>query len=177
MSAAKKIGIAVGIVLAGILIAAALRPDSFRVERSTTIHAPPDKLYPMIDDFHQWAAWSPWEKLDPSMQRTHSGAENGKGAIYAWKGNDKVGAGRMEITQATPPSRVAIKLDFLAPFESHNVAEFTLAPEADNTRVTWAMHGPSPYVSKLFGLFVSMDSLIGTDFEQGLSNLKAAAEK
>jgi uncharacterized protein YndB with AHSA1/START domain len=173
----KKIGIAVGVLFLLVLLYATTRPDTFHVERTTSIHAPPDKIYALISDFHQWSAWSPWEKLDPAMKRTHSGAQSGQGAIYEWKGNDKVGAGRMEITQATPPTKVAIKLDFLAPFEGHNVALFTLVPGADSTRVTWAMHGPSSYMSKLIGLFVSMDQLIGKDFEQGLSNMKGAAEK
>ena len=111
------------------------------------------------------------------MKRTHSGAASGKGAVYEWEGNSKVGKGRMEIVDTSPPSKVTVKLDFLKPFEGHNVAEFTLEPKGDSTNVTWAMHGPAPYISKLMAVFVSMDSMVGKDFEAGLANMKAAAEK
>ena len=164
-------------LIAAVLAYAATRPDSFEVRRSTAIQAPPQKVFALIDDFHQWGAWSPWEKMDPAMKRTHSGAAHGKGAGYAWEGNSKVGQGRMEITESSPPSRVAIQLDFIKPFEAHNVAEFTLAPQGDATQVSWAMRGPSPYIAKLMGIFVDMDKMIGKDFEAGLANLKAAAEK
>ena len=173
----KTIAIVVVVVIAGVLAFAATRPDAFRVERSVSIKAGPDKIFPYLDDFNRWAAWSPWEKLDPSMKRSFSGAASGKGAAYAWEGNSKVGAGRMEITDATAPTRLLIKLDFIRPFEGHNTAEYTLEPAGDTTKVTWAMFGPAPYISKLMGVFVSMDSMIGKDFEAGLANLKAAAEK
>lgn len=173
----KTIAIVVVVVIAGVLAFAATRPDAFRVERSVSIKAGPDKIFPYLDDFNRWAAWSPWEKLDPSMKRSFSGAASGKGAAYAWEGNSKVGAGRMEITDATAPTKLLIKLDFIRPFEGHNTAEYTLEPAGDTTKVTWAMFGPAPYISKLMGVFVSMDSMIGKDFEAGLANLKAAAEK
>ena len=173
----KTIAIVLVVVIAGVLAFAATRPDAFRVERSVSIKAGPDKIFPYLDDFNRWAAWSPWEKLDPSMKRSFSGAASGKGAAYAWEGNSKVGAGRMEITDATAPTRLLIKLDFIRPFEGHNTAEYTLEPAGDTTKVTWAMFGPAPYISKLMGVFVSMDSMIGKDFEAGLANLKAAAEK
>ena len=156
---------------------ATTRPDSFRIERSTTIKAQPDKIFALINDFHQWQAWSPWEKMDPAMKRSFSGAASGKGTAYAWEGNDKVGAGSMEITATTPPNQLTIKLDFIKPFEGHNTAEFTLAPAGDSTQVTWAMHGPSPFIAKVMGIFFSMDSMVGKDFEAGLANMKAAAEK
>ena len=173
----KYIGIAVVVVIAAVLALAATRPDTFRVERSTTIKAPPEKVYALIDDFHQWQQWSPWERLDPAMKRQHGGAAKGKGALYGWEGNKEVGKGQMEITEATPPSRVVIKLDFLAPFEAHNTAEFVLAPQGDATTVTWAMSGPNLFIGKVMSLFASMDSLVGKDFERGLANLKAVAEK
>jgi uncharacterized protein YndB with AHSA1/START domain len=165
------------VLVAGLLVAAALRPNDFAVRRSAAIRAAPDRIYPLLADFRQWPAWSPWEKLDPDMKRTHSGAASGTGAVYAWEGSRKVGAGRMEIRDVAPPSKVVIQLDFLRPFEAHNVTEFALAPRADATEVTWQMRGPAPFVSKLMGLFVNMDKMIGKDFEQGLANLKAAAEK
>ena len=173
----KKILITVVVLVALLLAYAATRPDSFSVQRSATIQAPPDKLYAMIDDFHRWGEWSPWEKLDPAMKRTFSGTPAGVGTVYEWNGNDKVGAGRMEITGASPASKVDIKLDFLKPFEGHNVTEFTLTPQGDSTQVNWNMHGPAPFITKLMGVFVSMDSMIGKDFEAGLANMKAAAEK
>ncbi len=131
----------------------------------------------MLVDFRQWPAWSPWEKLDPDMKRTLSGAASGTGATYAWEGSSKVGAGRMEIKEVNAPSKVTIQLDFIKPFEGHNVTDFTLAPRGDATEVTWLMRGPAPFVSKLMGLFVDMDKMIGKDFEAGLANLKAASEK
>ena len=173
----KYIGIAVVVVIAAVLALAATRPDTFRVERSTTIKAPPEKVYALIDDFHQWQQWSPWERLDPAMKRQHGGAAKGKGALYGWEGNKEVGKGQMEITEATPPSRVVIKLDFLAPFEAHNTAEFVLVPQGDATTVTWAMFGPNLFIGKVMSLFASMDRLVGKDFERGLANLKAVAEK
>ena len=173
----KVIAIVIVVAIAGVLAYATTRPDSFSVQRSTTIKAPPEKVFALINDFHSWPAWSPWEKLDPAMQRTHGGAAQGKGATYAWLGNSKVGEGRMEILESTPSSKVSIKLDFIKPFEAHNTADFTLQPQGDSTQVTWVMHGPAPYVTKLMGVFVSMDKMIGKDFEAGLANMKASAEK
>lgn len=173
----KRILLVVVVLIGALLAYAATRPDSFRVERAALIEAPPAKVFALIDDFHQWAGWSPWEKLDPSMKRSHSGAASGKGAVYAWEGNGDVGAGRMEILETTAPSRVLIRLDFIKPFEARNTAEYTLRPEGEATRVTWAMYGPAPFVSKLMQVFVSMDAMIGKDFEQGLANLKALAER
>ena len=173
----KRILLVVVVLIGALLAYAATRPDSFRVERAAVIKAPPAKVFALIDDFHQWAGWSPWDKLDPSMKRSHSGAASGKGAVYAWEGNGDVGAGRMEILETTAPSRVLIRLDFIKPFEARNTAEYTLRPEGEATRVTWAMYGPAPFVSKLMQVFVSMDAMIGKDFEQGLANLKALAER
>jgi uncharacterized protein YndB with AHSA1/START domain len=173
----KIIAIVLAVVVLAILGLVMTKPDSFSVQRKTSIQAPPDKIFPLIDDFHNWNAWSPWEKLDPAMSRTHSGAASGKGAVYEWDGNSKVGKGRMEITDVAPPSTVAIKLDFIKPFEGHNVAEFTLVPQGDSTNVIWVMNGPTPFVSKVMQVFISMDKLIGKDFESGLANLKTIAEK
>ena len=176
----KLIGIAavvLVVVVAVLLVYAATRPDTFRIERSAVIKAPPEKLFALINDLHQWTAWSPWEKIDPALKRSYSGAPSGKGAAYAWEGNSKVGSGRMEILESVPASRIAIKLDFLKPFEAHNMAEFTLAPAGGATTVTWAMYGPSPYISKVMGIVFNMDKMVGAQFEQGLANLKANTEK
>jgi uncharacterized protein YndB with AHSA1/START domain len=173
----KKIALVIVVLVAALLAFAATKPDSFRVQRTASIKAPPEKIFPLISDLKRWNAWSPWEKLDPAMKRTHSGAASGKGAVYEWAGNGEVGAGRMEIVAAAPPSALKIKLDFLEPFEAHNFAEFTLEPNGDGTNVTWAMYGPNTYVSKLMSVFFSMDSMVGKYFETGLANLKAATEK
>jgi uncharacterized protein YndB with AHSA1/START domain len=173
----KKILLGLVVIVAAVLLFALTKPDSFSVERSATIKAPPEKIYPLISDFHQWPQWSPWEKLDPNMKRSLSGAPQGVGAVYAWTGNDDVGEGRMEITGATPPTQVNIKLDFIKPFASQNTTVFTLTPQGDSTRVKWVMQGPAPYITKLMTVFVSMDKMVGSDFEKGLSNMKAAAER
>ena len=173
----KLIAIVVVVLVAAVLGMATTKPDTFRVQRATTIKAPPEKVFALINDFHNWGQWSPWEKLDPALNRTFSGPASGKGAVYEWTGNSKVGAGRMEITEPTPPSKILIKLDFIKPFEGHNIADFTLEPQGDTTHLSWAMYGPTPFVSKVMQVFISMDSLIGKDFEAGLANLKAAAEK
>lgn len=173
----KKIAIVIVLLIAAVLVFAATKPDSFRVERSATINAPPEAVYALINDFHNWGAWSPWEKLDPAMTRKHSGAPSGQGAVYEWEGNSDVGKGRMEITESTPPSHVLIKLDFLAPFEAHNTAEFTLQPASGGTNVVWAMYGENNFIGKIMQVFMDMDSMIGKDFETGLANMKQAAEK
>jgi hypothetical protein len=172
----KKIALIVVVLVAGVLVYAATRPDSLHVQRAARIKAPPEKIVPLISDFHSWSAWSPYEKVDPAMKRTYSGAASGKGAVYEWEGNSQVGQGRMEITELTP-SRVTIKLDFVKPLEGHNIAAFTLIPQGDATNVAWTMDGPTPYIGKVIGVFVDMDHMIGKDFETGLANLKAVAEK
>lgn len=173
----KTILIVVVVLVAAILIFAATKPDTFRVQRSASIKAPPEKVFALINDFNRWGAWSPWEKKDPAMKRTFGAATSGKGAVYAWEGNKEVGQGRMEITESVPSSRVAIKLDFVKPFEAHNLVEFTLEPKGDVTDVRWAMRGDTPYFAKIIHVFINMDSMVGKDFEAGLASLKAAAEK
>lgn len=164
-------------LVAGVLAYAATKPDTLRVQRTTTIKAPPEKIFALINDFRSWGAWSPYEKKDPAMKRTFSGAASGQSAVYEWDGNGNVGRGRMEILESSPPAKIAIKLDFIKPFEGHNIAEFTLEPNGDATRVTWTMSGPSPYIGKVMSVFLDMDRMIGTDFEAGLANLKAATEQ
>ena len=165
------------IVIAVVVILALTKPATFRVERTTSIKAPPEKIFPLINDFQSWSAWSPYEKKDPAMKRTFSGPPSGKGAIYEWDGDKNVGQGRMEITGSTPPSNVTLALDFVKPFEAHNTVTFTLTPQGDSTTVTWAMQGPANSISKVMQVFINMDKMVGTDFEAGLANLKALAEK
>ena len=165
------------VLIAAVLAYAGTRPNSFRIERSTSIKAAPATVYALIEDFHRWGGWSPWEKLDPALNRSFSGSPSGKGSIYEWQGNKKVGKGRMEIKEAVAPSRVKIQLDFFQPFEAHNTAEFILTPRGDSTDVTWAMYGPSPFIAKLMGLVMSMDKMVGKDFEKGLAAMKSEAEQ
>jgi uncharacterized protein YndB with AHSA1/START domain len=173
----KKIAIVVAVLVAALLVFAATKPDTFRVQRAASIKAPPEKVFALLNDFQRWEAWSPWEKKDPTMKRTFSVVTSGKGAQYAWEGNKEVGQGRMEIAESIPPSKVAIKLDFVRPFEAHNTVEFTLDPKGDATNVTWAMQGDTPYLAKIIHVFIDMDKMVGKDFEAGLANLKTLAEK
>jgi len=168
--------IVVAVLIAGLLGFAATRPDTFRIQRATSIKAPPEKIFALVNDLRSHALWSPWEKKDPAMKKSYSGAASGEGAVYEWDGNKNIGKGRMEITETSPPSKVTLKLDFIKPFEGHNIAEFTLDAKADATNVTWAMYGPSPVLSKVIGLFCNMDRMIGKEFETGLANLKTITE-
>ena len=171
-----KIGAYVVVALIAIVLGlAAMKPDTFQVQRSASIEAPPEKVVGLISDFHRWASWSPWEKLDPAMNRTYSGPASGKGSVYEWEGNSKVGKGRMELLDVTP-EKVTIKLDFIRPFEGHNMAEFAVQPQGGASQVNWSMRGPMPFISKVMCVFVTMDKMVGGDFERGLANMKAAAE-
>lgn len=163
--------------IAGVLVYAAMKPDIFTVQRTASIKAPPDKIFPFINDFRQWSVWSPYEKVDPGMKRTYGARTVGEGATYAWEGNGNVGSGSMEILNAPAPQRVTIKLDFTRPFEAHNVAEFTLVPAGDSTNVTWSLRGPVPYFAKIVHVFLNMDRMVGGQFAEGLANLKTVAEK
>ena len=175
------IAIGLAIAIAVVLILAATKPDIFRVERAITVKAPPDRIFPLINDFRQWVTWSPYENKDPALKRSYSGAASGKGAVYGWEGNKNVGSGRMEILEASAPAKIVIKLDFFTPFEGHNTAEFTMLPQGDatnvTTKVTWLMHGPSPFIGKIMHVFINMDRMVGKDFEIGLANLKRLTEK
>jgi len=173
----KKIAIVIAVLIAGVLIFAATKPDTFRVQRAAAIKAPPEKVFALINDFKRWDAWSPWEKKDPAMKRTWGAVTSGKGAMYAWDGNSDVGKGSMEIAESVPASRVALKLDFEKPFEGHNIVTFTLEPKGEVTNVTWAMQGPAPFITKVIQVFCDMDNMVGKDFEAGLANMKAVAEK
>ena len=168
------------VAIVALLAYASSRPDTFRYERSIRIGAPIVQVAELIDDFHEWSKWSPWEHIDPTMQRTFSGADAGVGAIYAWTGTGKVGAGRMEITEMRSGSErgvITIKLDFFKPFKASNTAEFLMTPTNDGTDLVWAMFGPQPFVSKLMGVFMDMDKMIGKDFEAGLQAIKKNAEQ
>lgn len=154
----------------------ALQPSAFRIERSASIAAPPSAPFSLVNDFHEWRAWSPWENVDPNLQRSYEGPKAGDGASYAWKGNGKAGQGRMTITESRPAERIQIRLEFLKPFKATNAVEFAFQPEGSGTRVVWSMTGTKGFIFKAFGLLMSMDKMVGPDFEKGLAAMKAAAE-
>ena len=171
------IAIVLAVAIVAVLISAATKPDKFSVQRSAVINAPAEKVFPLIADFREWRKWSPWEDRDPALKRSYGGAERGKGATYAWEGNRNVGSGRMEILEANSPSLVQIQLDFLKPFEAHNIAEFTILPQGNATHLGWVMSGPAPFMSKVMQVFMSFDRMIGKDFEAGLARIKSNAER
>jgi uncharacterized protein YndB with AHSA1/START domain len=170
------VALVIAVLVAALLGFAATRPNAFRVQRSLAIQAPPQRIFNLIADFHQWGLWSPYEKIDPLMRKTFSGAESGRGAVYNWSGNSKAGEGCMEITSTAEPSKIVIKLDFLKPFEGHNTAEFTMQLAATSTKVTWAVYGPQSFLLKFLSIFMNMDKMLGKEFESGLANLKAISE-
>jgi hypothetical protein len=151
--------------------------DTYTVVRSTTMEAPPERIYAQIADFRNWRNWSPWEDLDPQLRRTYSGARTGTGAVYNWTGNRKAGQGRMQITEAVEPSDVHIDLHFEKPWKSNNNTVFTLEPAGSVVRVTWSMTGRRTLLTKVMGVFKSMEDFLGPDFERGLATLKSVAEK
>jgi hypothetical protein len=171
------IAILLALAIVAVVLLAATKPSSFSVRRSAIVNAPAEKIFAVLSDFQQWRGWSPWENRDPELKRTYQGSDRGKGAIYAWDGNNNVGAGRMEILDATTPSKILIKLDFFKPFKARNIAEFTMLPQGNATNVNWLMQGPAPFMHKLMQVFINMDKMIGRDFETGLANLKTLVEK
>ena len=171
-----KILISVVVVIAVLVVVISLRPSRMHIERSLAMNAPAQVVFEQVNDFHAWAGWSPWEKMDPQMKRTFSGAGSGVGAIYAWSGNNKVGEGRMTIEKSDAPSRIEIKLEFFKPWQATNKATFTFTPSGGGTTVTWAMDCTHNFAAKAFGLFMNFDKMIGGDFEKGLAAMKGIAE-
>jgi uncharacterized protein YndB with AHSA1/START domain len=170
------ITIVVVLLVVALLAYAASKPDTFQVQRSTTIKASPETIYPLISDWHNFLSWSPFEK-DAAMKRSFKGAATGKGAIYEWDGNNKVGAGRIEIMEAAAPSRLVMQLDMIRPMKAQNLVEFTLAAKGSSTDVTWAMKGKVPFMGKLMSLVMNCDKMVGSQFEEGLAKLKHLAEQ
>lgn len=173
---ARKILIGVAAVLLLLVLVVVTRPATFHVERAITVAAPPDNAFALVNDFHAWPAWSPWEKLDPNMKRTFEGPSAGVGAQYAWSGNDDVGEGRMTVEKSDQPSQIGIKVEFLKPWAATNQTTFRFTPAAGGSKVTWAMDGENDFMAKAASLFMDMDKLIGGDFEKGLAAMKMAAE-
>jgi hypothetical protein len=164
------------VLFALLLVFVALQPSQFRIERKAKISAPPATVFGHVNDFHNWLAWSPWEKLDPQLKRTYDGPASGMGAKYAWEGNSKAGQGRMTIVDSRPGELVRIQLEFVKPFTATNISEFTFQPEGNQTAVTWTMTGNNNFMAKAFSLLMNMDKLIGSDFEKGLAGMKAVSE-
>ena len=176
MRVVKFILLGLAVVVVAFVVVVAMQPSEFRVTRTATIDAPPAAVFEQVNDLRKWNAWSPWAKLDPNAKNTFEGPASGKGASFAWAGNSQVGEGRMTITESRPNERVAMKLDFVKPFEATNTTEFTFKPEGGKTVVTWAMSGRNNFVGKAVSLCMNCDKMIGGQFEQGFANLKAVVE-
>jgi hypothetical protein len=172
----KRVAAIVIALIAVLVLVVATRSSHLHVERSATVEAAPDMVFPLINDFHAWSSWSPWEKLDPEMKREFSGASQGKGAWYGWSGNDQVGVGNMQITDSKPAEQVTILLEFKKPWEATNITTFRLAATPQGTKLTWEMDGENDFAAKAMSLVMDMDQMIGKDFEAGLANLGALAE-
>lgn len=168
--------VAVVLVVAIFLIFVATRPADFKITRSLSMHAAPQAVFEQINDFQNWRNWSPWERLDPNLQRTYEGPPAGVGSVYSWQGNKKVGAGRMTILESRPGERVRIKLEFFRPFKATNTAEFSIKTQFNETLVTWDMTGCNHFCAKLFSLVLNIDKLVGKDFEKGLNSMKSVVE-
>jgi hypothetical protein len=172
----KKVLIGLVVIILVVVAIIATRPAEFKISRSANIGAPADVVFAQVNDFHNWDGWSPWAKLDPAMKTKFEGAQSGTGAMYSWTGNDKVGEGKMTITDSKPTEKVAIKLEFIKPFAATNTATFDIKAAGDKSDVTWSMEGHNNFMAKAFSLFMNMDQLIGKDFEKGLAQMKTVAE-
>jgi uncharacterized protein YndB with AHSA1/START domain len=167
----------VAIAVAVVLAMAGHRPEELSIRRSIAIAAPPEKVFALINDFHNWGRWAPQDLEDKSLRRSYSGPAAGRGALSAWHGDGRSGAGRMQITHSASPERVEVTVDFTRPFVAHNINEFTLIPRGDSTQVTWDLTAQNLYSMKVMGLFVDMNAKIGGHLEKGLAAMKSAAEK
>jgi uncharacterized protein YndB with AHSA1/START domain len=172
----KKILIGLVVIVVVFVVIVALQPSDFRVERTATISAPASDVFAQVNDFHNWEAWSPWAKLDPAAKNSFEGPSAGTGAIFKWSGNGEVGEGTMTITESRPSDLIKLKLDFVKPFEGTNAVEFTFKPEGNQTVVTWSMSGRKNFISKAICLFMSMDKMVGGQFEKGLADMKSVVE-
>jgi hypothetical protein len=169
------IGVLIFLLVVVLLFLGATKPNTFRVERSAVINAPAEVVFALINDFHEWTKWSPWETIDADLKRQYSGAPKGKGAAYAWEGK-KAGTGAMLITLSEPSDLILIKLDFIKPMVATNTTEFVLSAEDGGTKVRWSMFGPMPLMNRVMSTFFSMDKMVGGQFAAGLAKMKAVAE-
>jgi uncharacterized protein YndB with AHSA1/START domain len=172
-----KLIAAMAVVIVITLAIAAFRPSTIQIQRSRNMNAPAERVFALINDFHNWPLWAPQDLEDPTMKRTFSGPVAGVGATSEWSGSGNSGKGRMSIVESEAPKRISIAVDFVKPFEAHNQNEFTLEPSGTSTKVTWKMRGTNAYFMKVMGLFVNVDRLMGEHFEHGLENLQKACEK
>jgi uncharacterized protein YndB with AHSA1/START domain len=171
-----KIAVLIAVLVAGILLFAATRPNQLQIQRAIRIAAPPQAIFALINDFHHWPLWAPQDRDDPTIRRTYEGSPSGLGAISAWQGAGSTGQGRMQIVASDPPRTLTVQVDFAKPFTAHNIDEFTLVPVGATTEIAWSMRGTNPFIAKVMSVFISMDRMMGKHFEAGLANLKAAAE-
>ena len=171
-----KILIALAVIVVALVVIVALQPSTFRIARSAMIAAPPERVFAQVNDLHKWEAWSPWLKADPAAKTAYEGAQAGTGAAFKWSGNKDVGEGRMTITESRPNELVRIRLDFLRPFASTSTADFTFVPNGDRTTVMWSMHGDKNFLAKALHLVLDMDKMVGAKFDDGLAQMKVAAE-
>ena len=172
-----KIVVLFAALIVALLILAAIRPNTFHVQRSIVINAPADKIFVLINDLHNWDTWEPQDRKDPTMQKTFIGPESGTGAAMEWNSKGQGGKGHLVIAESVPPNRVAVKVDFIRPFEAHNLNEFTLEPQTGGTKVTWSIQASNLFAMKLVGVFFNIQREFGKHVETGLSNLKSVAEK
>jgi uncharacterized protein YndB with AHSA1/START domain len=171
-----KIPVALAVIAVVLVAVVAAQPSTFRIARSATISSPPERVFAEVNDLHKWEAWSPWLKADPAAKTAYEGAPAGAGAAFRWSGNKDVGEGRMTITESRPNQLVRLKLDFMRPFASTSVAEFTFAPDDNRTLVTWSMTGDKNFMAKAIHLVLDMDKMVGGKFDEGLAQMKAVAE-
>lgn len=161
----------------GILLLAATKPDTYRIQRSITINAPPERVFALIDDFHQWPRWAPQDREDATMRRSYGLQSSGIGAVSQWTSDGSAGAGEMAITAVIPNSRIDVAVDWIKPFKVRNTHGFVITPEGQHIRVTWNAKGSNLFIMKIMEVFVGVNGLMGKHFDTGLKNLKAAAEK
>jgi uncharacterized protein YndB with AHSA1/START domain len=169
--------VVISALIIAVLLFAATKPDTIRIQRSITINAGPEKIFPLISDFHNWPRWAPQDREDPTIKRTYSGSSSGEGAVCDWSGSGNTGTGHMSITKSVPPTNVSVMVDWVKPFQAHNLNEFTLEPQGESTIVTWTMQGTNVFMMKLMSVFTNADRFMGKHFETGLANLKTAAEQ
>lgn len=172
----KKLLVAIAVLIVGFVVLVALQPSNFRIERSIVVNAPAEVVFPHVNDFRRWTAWSPFEKLDPNLKRNYDGAPSGTGSVYHWAGNKDAGEGRATIIESRTNERIRIQLEFIKPYQATDIAEFTFVPEGQGTRVTWSLSGTNNFMFKAVGLFMNMDGMLGGEFDKGLRELKALSE-
>ncbi len=171
-----KILIGLAVLLAIILVVAAVQPKDYRVARSTSVVAPASIPFTYANDLHRWLEVSPYAKFDAACKYTFEGPSSGVGASMTWAGNSRVGEGRMTIIESRPHELVRMRLEFIKPFASTGIAEFTFQPQNGQTAVTWSMSGEKIFVTKVMGLIMSMDKMLGGQFEEGLAAIKTRSE-